>query len=128
MTSIFSKIINRAIPAYIIDEDEDFIAFLDINPLQRGHTLVIIKQQIDYFFDIDNDLLARYILFAKKIAIKIKSVIPCKRVAMSVIGLEVPHAHIHLIPINDISDTNFEKQPLHLSPAEMQEICDKIKK
>lgn len=125
--SIFSKIIKREIPAYIVDENDDFIAFLDINPLQRGHTLVVIKQPIDYFFDIDNNLLSRYIIFTKEVAIKIQKVISCKKVAMSVIGLEVPHAHIHLIPINNISDSNFDKQPLSLSPAEMEAICEKIK-
>ena len=126
-SSIFSKIIEREIPAYIIDEDDDFIAFLDIHPLKKGHTLVVIKQQIDCFFTIDDNLLAKYIVFAKKIATKIKLAIPCKRIAMSVVGLEVPHAHIHLIPIDNIGDVNFEKQHLSLSKEEMQTICDKIK-
>lgn len=126
MSSIFTKIINGDIPAYKIAENEKFFAFLDIFPLKKGHTLVIPKQETDYIFDLDNDLLQEYILFAKKIAIAIEKAIPCKRIGMTVIGLEVPHAHIHLVPLDDIGDLNFSNPKLKFSDEEFKEIAKTI--
>lgn len=122
MSSVFQKIIDREIPAYIIDEDEFHIAFLDVNPLKEGHTLVIPKKAVDYFFDIENEDLEALIVFAKKVAVKIKEKIACVKVGMTVIGLEVPHAHIHLIPIDSIVDMNFSNQKLTLSSERMLEL------
>ncbi len=122
MSSIFSKIINGEIPCYKIAENEKFIAFLDINPLVKGHTLVVPKVEIDYIFDIDNALLSELFLFSKSVAAKIEKVIPCKRIGVSVVGLEVPHAHVHLIPINKIDDMNFCRPKLKLSKDEMLKI------
>jgi histidine triad (HIT) family protein len=122
MPSIFQKIVDREIPSFIIEEDEFHLAFLDVNPLNIGHTLVIPKKKIDYLFDIENEDLASLIVFAKKVAIKIKSKIPCTKIGISVIGLEVPHAHIHLIPMNSISDMNFGNQKLNLSSEKLLEI------
>lgn len=119
MSSLFTKIIKGEIPCYKIAEDDSFLAFLDINPLVRGHALVIPKVEIDYLFDIDDDLLQNMIIFAKNVASKIKHAIPCDRVGVSVIGLEVPHAHIHLIPISNIGDMNFNNAKLALSSKEM---------
>ena len=127
MNSIFTKIIKREIPAFIIHEDDLFIAFLDINPIQKGHTLIVPKTEIDYFFDIEDDLLYKMLLFTKKIAKAIKKTIECKKISMSVIGLEVPHAHIHLIPINKMSDANFSNDPIKMSEEDMHEICMAIK-
>lgn len=127
MNSIFTKIIKREIPAFIIHEDDLFIAFLDINPIQKGHTLIVPKTEIDYFFDIEDDLLSQMLLFTKKIAKAIKKTIECKKISMSVIGLEVPHAHIHLIPINKMSDANFSNDPIKMSDEDMREICRAIK-
>ena len=126
MASIFSKIINGEIPSYKVAESEHFFAFLDIFPLKKGHTLVVPKTEIDYIFDIDDDLLREYIVFAKKVAAAIKKTIPCKRVGMSVIGLEVPHAHIHLIPLDDIGDMNFSNPKLKFSEEEFQYIAKRI--
>ena len=126
MSSLFTKIIKGEIPCYKIAEDDSFLAFLDINPLVRGHALVIPKVEIDYLFDIDDDLLQNMIIFAKNVASKIKNAIPCDRVGVSVIGLEVPHAHIHLVPINDIDDMNFSKPKLNLSKNEMSAIQEQI--
>ncbi len=120
MPSIFTKIINRKISAYIVAEDEKHIAFLDINPLAIGHTLVVPKQEVDYIYDLSNDALAELHLFSKKVAIAIKKSIECNRVGITVIGLEVAHAHIHLIPINGINDMNFSKPKL--SPTKEQMI------
>ena len=122
MSSLFTKIIKGEIPCYKIAEDDSFLAFLDINPLVRGHALVIPKVEIDYLFDIDDDLLQNMIIFAKNVASKIKNAIPCDRVGVSVIGLEVPHAHIHLIPISNIGDMNFNNSKLTLSSKEMLNI------
>ena len=119
MSSLFTKIIKGEIPCYKIAEDDSFLAFLDINPLVRGHALVIPKVEIDYLFDIDDDVLQNMIIFAKNVASKIKNAIPCDRVGVSVIGLEVPHAHIHLIPISNIGDMNFNNSKLALSSKEM---------
>jgi histidine triad (HIT) family protein len=126
MATIFSSIINGEIPCYKIDEDDDFLAFLDINPLALGHTLVIPKIEIDYLFDLEDALLVKMILFSKSVASKLKKNIDCKRIGISVIGLEVPHAHIHLIPINSISDMNFSKPKLILSEFELKNIQSKI--
>jgi len=126
MSSLFTKIIKGEIPCYKIAEDESFLAFLDINPLVRGHALVIPKVEIDYLFDIDDDVLQNMIIFAKNVASKIKNAIPCDRVGVSVIGLEVPHAHIHLIPISKIDDMNFNNSKLALSSKEMINIQQDI--
>ncbi len=122
MSTIFKRIIDKEIPAFVIAEDEFHLAFLDVNPLKEGHTLVIPKKEVDYLFDIQDKDLENLILFSKKVAIKIKSKIPCKKIGMSVIGLEVPHAHIHLIPMNSISDMNFSNQKLNLTQDRMLEI------
>ena len=127
MNSVFTKIIKREIPAFIIHEDDFFIAFLDINPIQKGHTLIVPKTEIDYFFDIEDDLLSKMLIFTKKIAKAIKKIIECKRISMSIIGLEVPHAHIHLIPINKMADANFSNDPIKMSDEDMHEICKAIK-
>lgn len=126
MSSIFTKIVNGEIPCYKVDENKDFLAFLDIQPIIKGHTLVIPKKEIDYIFDIDDKLLADYILFAKSVAKKMDKVFDCNRIGMTVVGLEVPHAHIHLMPINSITDMDFNKPKLSLSPEEMTEIAQSI--
>ena len=127
MASIFSKIANGEIPSYKIAENDEFFAFLDINPMTGGHTLVIPKKEIDYIFDIDDDILGRMMIYAKSIAIAIKAAIPCVRVGIAVMGLEVPHAHIHLIPINNESDMLPGKTKLKLSPDEFIAIAENIK-
>ena len=126
MATIFSRIIQGEIPSYKIAEDEDYYAFLDINPLAKGHTLVVPKKEVDYLFDLDDDLLAGMMVFSKKIARAIGKAMPCKRVGMAVLGLEIPHAHIHLVPINDIGDINFNKPKLKLTPEAFREITEKI--
>lgn len=126
MASIFSKIAAGEIPSYKIAEDDRYYAFLDINPVAEGHTLVIPKHEVDYIFDIDDDEYAGLQLFAKRVAEAIKKAMPCKRVGVAVMGLEVPHAHIHLIPINKESDMNFFSEKLSPSPERMKEIADKI--
>lgn len=125
--TIFSKIISGEIPCYKIAEDERFFAFLDINPLSKGHTLVVPKQEVDYIFNLDDELLSGMILFAKKVALAIEKSVPCVRVGVAVIGLEVPHAHIHLIPFNKESDMNFKNPKLKLSQEEMNEIAEGIR-
>lgn len=127
MATIFSKIIAGEIPSYKIAENDKFYAFLDINPLAVGHTLVVPKQEVDYLYDIDNDLLSEMIIFAKEIALKMKSVTQCKKVATVVLGLEVPHAHIHLIPMNSEADVDFRREKLKLTPEEFTEIANKLK-
>lgn len=127
MASIFSKIVSGEIPAHKIAENDDFLAFLDIMPLKEGHTLVIPKKETDYIFDIEDQMLADMMVFAKEVAAKIKKAMPCKRIGVSVIGLEVPHAHIHLIPINVIDDMNFSKPKLEISHDRLAEIADKIR-
>lgn len=122
MSSIFSKIIRREIPAYIVKEDEDFIAFLDAFPLQRGHVLVVPKKEVDKIYDLEAGLLSKYLVFAQPIAHAIEKAFPCERVGMCVVGLEVPHAHLHLIPINQMSDLDFTQKKLALSPEEMEAI------
>ena len=125
--TIFSRIISGEIPCYKIAEDDRFFAFLDINPLSKGHTLVVPKLEVDYIFNLEDDLLSGMILFAKKIALAIGKSVPCVRVGVAVIGLEVPHAHIHLIPFNKESDMNFKNPKLKLSPEEMNEIAEGIR-
>ncbi len=126
MATLFSKIIAGEIPSYRIHEDERFFAFLDINPLAEGHTLVIPKMETDYLFDVDDELLGDMMIFAKKVAHAIDRTMECKRVGVAVLGLEVPHAHIHLIPINDLYDIEFSKPKLKLSDGKFKEIAEKI--
>lgn len=126
--SIFSKIIAGDIPAHKIAENENFLAFLDISPLVLGHVLVIPKKEVDYIFDIEDELYAGLMLFAKKIALAIKKAYPCERVGVAVMGLEVPHAHVHLIPINQMDDMNFANPKLKLSQEELAEVAAKIRK
>jgi histidine triad (HIT) family protein len=126
MASIFSRIINGEIPCYKIAEDENYFAFLDINPLKAGHTLVIPRKETDYIFDLDNNQLAGLILFSKKVAVAIKSVIACNRIGVAILGLEIPHAHIHLVPMDTMEDINFRNPKLKFSPEEFREIADKI--
>lgn len=126
MASIFTKIVNGEIPSYKIAENDKFLAFLDVFPLAKGHTLVIPKVEIDYIFDVDDNLLSEMIVFAKGVAHKIEAAIPCKRIGVSVIGLEVPHAHIHLVPINHVGDINFSKPKLQLTEEELEEIHKQI--
>jgi len=126
MDSIFSKIAKGEIPSYKVAEDEQYFAFLDIHPLVEGHTLVIPKQQIDYIFDIDDDLYQGLFLFAKKVAVALEKAVPCQRIGIAVVGLEVPHAHIHLVPLNSIYDIDFKKPKLQFSAEEFTEIARKI--
>ena len=126
MASIFTKIINREIPAHIVGEDVNYIAFLDIRPLARGHTLVVPKKEIDYIFDLDDETLAGLHIFSGKISRAIKMATNCKRVGVAVLGMEVPHAHIHLVPMNAMSDMNFANTKLKLSNDELSVIADKI--
>lgn len=126
MASIFSKIIANEIPSYKIAEDENYYAFLDINPLQEGHTLVVPKVEVDKVFDLEDDTLSGLHLFSKRVAKAIKKVIDCDRIGVTVIGLEVPHAHIHLIPISKMGDMNFAKPKLKLSPEQFEGIRAKI--
>lgn len=126
MATIFSKIISGDIPSYKIVEDDKFFAFLDINPMTKGHTLVVPKVEIDYIFDIEDDLLTEMVLFAKKVAHGIKQSIDCNRVAMMVLGLEVPHAHIHLVPINNEGDLNLSNPRVKLTETEFKEIAKLI--
>jgi len=126
MASIFSKIIAGEIPCYKIAENDKFLAFLDIMPLAEGHTLVIPKEEIDYIFDLEDNLLAEMTVFAKQVAKKVEIAIPCKRMGVAVIGLEVPHAHMHLIPLNTVEDINFSRPKLKISAERMQEIADAI--
>ena len=128
MPSIFSRIINREIPASIVAENEHYLAFLDVNPLTTGHTLVVPKQEVDYIFDLDNNTLSGLMIFAKEVAIAIQKAVPCQRVGVSVIGLEVPHAHVHLIPMNSMRDVNFANPKLKLSKEEMTTTAENIKR
>lgn len=127
MATIFSRIIAGEIPSYKVAEDSRYYAFLDINPLTNGHTLVVPKQETDYLFDLDDDTLGGMILFAKRVAAQMKQNIDCKRVAVVVLGLEVPHAHIHLIPIQSEQDVDFHREKLSLTPEEFAEIAQKIR-
>ena len=123
---IFSKIAAGEIPSYKCAESDKFYAFLDINPLAKGHTLVIPRREVDYIFDMEDDELARFEVFAKKVAVAIMAAFPCVKVGQAVLGLEVPHAHIHLIPMNSESDVDFRKEKLQLPSEEMQQIAEKI--
>ena len=125
--SIFTKIIKGEIPCYKIAEDDRFIAFLDVFPIKKGHTLVVPKAQIDYLFDLDDSLLSDLMLFAKKVAQKMERAISCERIGVAVIGLEVPHAHVHLVPLDTVGDIDFGQPKLQLSNEEMAEIADSIR-
>jgi histidine triad (HIT) family protein len=125
--TIFSKIVSGEIPAYVVAETIDFLAFLDINPLAEGHVLVIPKQEIDYLFDMEDDLYTGLQIFAKIVAGGIKKAIPCLKVGVAVIGLEVPHAHIHLIPMNRVDDMNFSRPKLSFTPEQLEATMDKIR-
>jgi len=128
MASIFTRIVQGEIPCYKIAEDDRYFAFLDINPLKKGHTLVIPKKEVDYIFDLDLETLSGLHVFSQKIAKALDNAVPCKRVAVIVLGLEVPHAHIHLIPMDAESDVRFSNPKLKLSPEEFQQIATEIKK
>ena len=119
MASIFSQIVSGKINCYKVDENDEFLAFLDVNPIASGHTLVIPKIEIDYIFDLDDALLSRMTIFSKKIAVKLKSKIDCKKIGIAVIGLEVPHAHIHLVPMNQVDDLNFSRPKLIVTKEEL---------
>ncbi len=125
--SIFTRIINRELPSYIVCEDNENIAFLDINPLRRGHTLVVPKLEVDNIFSLNENSYNSLFSFAKRVAINMKKKITCNRIGMSVVGLDVPHAHIHLIPINSFEDMNFDKSHLKLTDEEMLNICQLLK-
>jgi histidine triad (HIT) family protein len=127
MPSIFTKIVNGEIPCYKIAETDHFLAFLDVFPLAKGHVLVIPKQETDYIFDLDDETLAGLHVFAKSVAIKIGIAIPCERVGVAVIGLEVPHAHVHLIPLNSVQDINFSRPKLQIAAEEMEQIAKSIR-
>lgn len=127
MATLFSKIINREIPGYIIAEDDHHIAFLDIFPLSLGHALVVPKKETDYIFDMQSEELAQLMVFAQKVSKAVQSSVPCKRIGVAVIGLEVPHTHIHLVPINTVGDINFTKEKLAPEKSVMIELTEKIK-
>lgn len=127
MASIFSKILKGEIPAFKVLEDENYLAFLDVNPLALGHTLVIPKQEVDYIFDLDDSLFSGLHVFSKKVAKALEKAMPCKRIGVAVIGLEVPHAHVHLIPLNSMDDINFSRPKLTVPKDKMAEIAEKIK-
>jgi histidine triad (HIT) family protein len=127
MPSIFTRIINREIPAYIVAEDDRHIAFLDINPLVSGHTLVVPKQEIDYLFDLDQQAYTELQLFSKKVAEGLRKAIPCLRIGVAVVGLEVPHCHIHLIPMNSMDDMNFSRPKLNPSPEQLASVAKTVK-
>lgn len=126
MATIFTKIINGEISCYKVAEDENYFAFLDINPLRAGHTLVVPKKETDYIFDLNDDQLTGLILFSKKVAAAIKSGFPCNRIGVAILGLEVPHAHIHLVPMDSMEDINFKNPKLKFSPEEFKEIAARI--
>ncbi len=128
MPSIFSKIIAGEIPCYKIAENDHFLAFLDVFPLKKGHTLVIPKKEVDYIFDLDSETYLGLMNFSKQVAIAIKQAIPCNRLAVNVFGLEVPHAHVHLIPMNTMNDVNFFNEKLKLSKEEFEQIASEIRK
>jgi|SRR6185312_205738 len=127
MASIFTKIVNGDIPSYKIAETDNCLAFLDVFPLVKGHTLVIPKQEIDYIFNVDDYLLSELHVFSKKVAHAIEKAIPCKRIGVAVIGLEVPHAHIHLVPLNKVGDLDFSKPKLTPTPEELKQVQEQIR-
>jgi histidine triad (HIT) family protein len=126
MASIFTRILQGEIPCYKVAEDKDYFAFLDIRPLKRGHTLVIPKLEVDYIFDMDPALLSGLMVFAQRVARALEAEVPCLRIGVAVIGLEVPHTHIHLIPLDTIGDINFKNPPLQLPPTDMQSLADRL--
>lgn len=126
--TIFSKIIAGEIPCYKVAENDRFFAFLDIRPMTKGHTLVVPKVETDYLFDVPDELLGEMMVFAKKVALAVQSVVPCKRVGVAVLGMEVPHAHIHLVPLTKESDLNFQRSPVEMSPEEMASLATAIAK
>ncbi|MGB2128409.1 MAG: HIT family protein [Flavicella sp.] len=128
MASIFTKIIKGEIPSYKIHENEHFFAFLDINPNSKGHTLVIPKKEVDKLFDLDSETYTGLFEYARKIAIALEKTIPCNRIGMSVIGLEVPHAHVHLIPLNNMNDANFSKEKVKMTTEDFQQLANEIKR
>jgi len=128
MATIFSKIINGEIPCYKVAENDQFLAFLDILPVAKGHCLVIPKKEVDYYFDLDAQMMTDINLFAKEVAIKIKKVVPCIKVGVAVIGLEVPHAHIHLVPMNSVGDLNFTKDRVKMTPEQFEALATEIAK
>jgi histidine triad (HIT) family protein len=127
MSTIFSRIITGEIPCYKVHESDEFLAFLDIMPIRKGHVLVVPKMEVDYFFDLEDDQLGRMMCFSKEVATKIKKVFPCRKVGVTVIGLEVPHAHIHLIPISTLHDMDFTKEKLILQADELSAIAESIR-
>ena len=126
MSTIFSKIISGDIPCFKVAENDSFLAFLDINPLQKGHVLVIPKIEVDYIFHLDDSVLSDLVVFSKVVANKIKKVFPCEKVGLTVIGLEVPHAHVHLVPMNKMNDMNFSNSKLELTSDELNSIAELI--
>lgn len=126
MASIFSKIVSGEIPSYKVAESEEFYAFLDINPMTAGHTLVIPKKETDYIFDIEDESFSKLFIFAKRVAEAVKRAVPCKRVGIAVLGMEVPHAHIHLVPLEKESDLDFSKDKLKLDASQMEKIAKSI--
>jgi histidine triad (HIT) family protein len=127
MPSLFTRIVNKEIPAHIVAEDQDCLAFLDINPLVTGHTLVIPKREVDYLFDLDEALYTKLQLFARKVSAGVRKAVPCKRIGVAVIGLEVPHAHIHLVPLNSMGDINFSRPKLSPSKEELAATAARIR-
>lgn len=127
MSSIFTKIINGEIPSYKIAEDEDYLAFLDIFPIAKGHTLIVPKKEVDYLFDVDDKTLAGMMVFSKKVALAIGKAVPCLRVGVAVVGLEVPHAHIHLIPLHSVHDIDFRRPKLKFEKEEFEKIAADIR-
>jgi len=127
MASIFTKIINREIPAHIVAEDDDHLAFLDINPVVKGHTLVIPKAEIDYVYDLSDEQLAGLHIFAKGVARAVEEVVPCKRISVAVVGLEVPHAHVHLIPLNKMSEFGFNNPKVNTDQSELESLASEIR-
>jgi histidine triad (HIT) family protein len=127
MASIFSRIIQGEIPCHKIAENDRFIAFLDITPVAKGHTLVVPKVEVDHFFDLDNELLAEINLFAKEVSKKLQRTVPCRRIGVAIIGLEVPHAHVHLVPLNTMSDINFSAERLKMSSKELAALATEIR-
>ncbi len=128
MASIFTRIVNGEIPSHKLAESDEFLSFLDIRPLKRGHALVIPKQEIDYFFDLDDNLLSNLMTFSKRVAKAIEATVPCKRVGVSVVGLEVPHAHVHLIPIDSVHDMSFSKGPISMTSEDLASLASDIRK
>ena len=127
MASIFTRIIQGEIPCHKIAENEKFIAFLDVTPVAKGHTLVVPKEEVDYFFDMNDNLLSEINLFAKEVSAKLQRTVPCRRIGVAIIGLEVPHAHVHLIPLNTMSDINFSAERLKMSHEELASLASEIR-